>query len=272
MTREEYNELDGVNYSTLKHILRSPAHYQDALLQQAEEDDEEDIVRYATGTLTHARLLEGKDLLHMFAIKPAKDSTGRAMTFATKEGKEWRSQQTLPILTQAQADSIQWMSDSITRDKEASAILSACTERESVVEAELLGVKCKALLDAYGLDLHNMPVIPDIKTGPDASEDAFQRKIGNLHYDFQCVWYSRLKRIQAELNEYPHFVWICVENARPFPVQCYYPEPDVWESGGRKVDRALTRLKACRELEEWPAYGGGIRGISMPKWATKDQS
>lgn len=272
--RELYDAIDAVNFSSLKHILVSPLHYQDYLKQQLEEKDEkqeeEELVRFATGTLTHGKVLEGKDLITEFAIKPKKDSTGRAMSFATTEGKLWKAQQVKPILTQAQADAARFMSDAVAKDKQAAAILKHCTEREVITQGEIAGVKCKALLDCWGRDTDQLVVIPDLKTTLDASPDGFAKKCANLDYDMQCHFYRVLKADEMKMESLPSWLWIAVENSRPWAVQCYSPDTDAVMSGRRKVEQALTRLRVARESNNWPAYGGGIKVLSLPKWATRD--
>ncbi len=222
-------------------------------------------MRFAVGTLAHAMILEGKNLLHFYAIKPA------GMSFATKEGKLWRDAQTLPILKEDDANSIPGMAEAIAKDEDASAILRACQERELSVRAEIQGVQCKALLDGFGLDVESTPTVVDIKTTRDARPHAFSKRIAELDYDFQTEWYSRLKQLQDGLEKKPGAVWIVVENKAPFAVACYYPEADVWASGKKKVERAMTLLMKCREENSWPGYGGGIKPISMPRWANKDE-
>lgn len=261
MSRIEYEGLSGVNYSTLKHILRSPAAYQESLRTKDEKEIEADKVRFAVGTLAHGMILENKDLRHFYAIKPA------GMSFATGEGKLWKAQQTLPILKEDDANAIPRMAEAIASDPDASEILRACPIREVPVVAEIEGVMCKGLLDALGMDVNGMAVIPDIKTGPDARMEAFQKKIVNLSYDFQAEFYSMMKQAQDGLTQKPWAVWIVVENRAPWGVQCYYPEPDVWASGRRKVMKALNILKECRKTGLWPGYSEGVKPISMPRWA-----
>lgn len=272
--RELYDAIDAVNFSSLKHILVSPLHYQDYLKQQLEEKDEkeqdEELVRYATGTLTHGKVLEGKDLITEFAIKPKKDSSGRAMSFATTEGKIWKAQQTKPILTQAQADQVRFMSDAIVKDKQVAAILRHCKEREVITQAKIAGVDCKALLDCWGHDSTGAVVIPDLKTTKDASPEGFGKAVANFDYDMQCHFYRTLKCHEMNSDVLPTWLWIAVENKRPWAVQCYAPDADALNSGKRKVERAIEVLKKCRETNEWPAYGGGIQLLSMPKWATRE--
>lgn len=269
MNRTEYDAItDAVNFSTLKHILKTPAHYQDALAAKEEVKTEEEIkddrTRYIVGTLTHAFTLENKDLRQLFAIKPA------GMSFAKTEGKIWKAEQTLPIITQEEADGAPRMAEAIAKDPDARAILDLCPLREHAIITEIHGVKCKALLDAYGSDEAKLPLIPDLKTTRDGSPYAWKKIVSDRDYDFQAEWYSRLTQAKYELEKAPQFVWITVENKRPFIVQCYYPEPDVWRAGRRKVERALNLLLECRKSGKWPGYGGGIMGIGEFKRRGED--
>lgn len=268
MKRDEYDNIDAVNFSSLKWILKSPSHYQYYLKQKLATKDqkqtEEELERYAVGTITHGKVLEGVDLISEFAVKPEK------MTFASNEGKIWKAQQTKPIISQAQADAARFMSDAVANDKQAAAILRSCKERESVTLGEIAGVKCKALLDCWGYDSDGAVVIPDLKTTLDASPEGFAKKCANLDYDMQCYFYRLLKQQELKSETLPMWLWIAVENTRPWAVQCYAPDYEAMECGRRKVERAIERLKKSRETNEWPAYGGGIQVLSLPKWATRD--
>lgn len=268
MKRDEYDNIDAVNFSSLKHILTSPAHYQDYLKQKLETKDkkqtEEELERYAVGTITHGKVLEGVDLISEFAVKPEK------MTFASTEGKIWKAQQTKPIISQAQADAARFMSDAVANDKQAAAILRSCKERESVTRGEIAGVACKALLDCWGFDADGIAVIPDLKTTVDTSPEGFAKSVAKFSYDMQCHFYRTLKAQELGSATLPMWLWITVENTRPWAVQCYAPDHEAMECGRRKVEKAITRLKQARETNEWPAYGGGIQVLSLPKWATRE--
>ncbi len=275
MNRSDYDAIDAANFSTLKHILPphgTPAHYQAALQDQKEkreldpesEEGKEERTRYIVGTLLHSLTLENKDLRQLFAIKPA------GLSFAKTDGKIWKAEQTLPIITQAEADGAPRMAEAIANDPDAREILDLCPMREHAIVTELDGVKMKALLDAYGSDNKKVPMIADVKTCRDVSRRAFETAIQDRDYDFQAEWYSRLTKAHYKLDAVPEFVWICVENKRPFSVQVYYPDADAWRSGRQKADRALASLKECRASGKWPSYGGGLKAIGVPGWRAKE--
>jgi len=256
---EDYAAIPAVNAGTLAVILKSPEHYQAALNKPADEDDKE---KYAVGSLAHSMVLEGKDLRSMYAIKPA------GMSFATKDGKAWRDAQTLPILKEEDANSIPKMAEALARNEDVRDILKRSEHRELSVVAELSGVLVKARYDALFNDLSGTPFIPDLKTTVDPTEESFSKTIYNLDYDFKQEWYRRIH--EAVYGKRPGFIWIAVEKKEPHGVCCWMPDEKVERSGHRKVERAMNLLLTCRQTGEWPGYDGGIKTISLPKFAQKE--
>jgi exodeoxyribonuclease VIII len=255
MTTKDYRAADAVNFSSLKHILTSPAHYQAALAEKREETR-----AMLLGTLTHALVLEGKDLEQLVAVKP------EGMNLATKEGKAWKeSAGDLPIISEDEADDIEMMVYSILRNPHAAAMLKACQQRETPLFANIRGVGCKALLDAHGTDGVEW-VVCDLKTTDDASPEAFARKVANLHYDMQAAFYCQVLAAVHQVETPPHWYWIAVEKKPPYTCAVYRGHE--WMEGGEsKVERALERLKECRESGNWPQPWQGINELPKPKWA-----
>ena len=244
MTRTEYDQLPGCNFSTLKHILRSPAHYQAELAKPRDPDDD---LRFAVGQLCHALILEGKNLLDLYAIKPI------GMSFATKEGKAWKAEQTLPILEGDAALKIPLMAEAVAKHPLARAILQRCQRREVALQAEIEGVLLKGMLDCLGRDASGIAVLPDLKTTRDARAFKFRRKVEfELHYDFQFALYRALARECDEGECEP--VWIVQEDTSPFAIMIYQPGPELRASGENKLSIAIERWKHCTETGVWPAY------------------
>ena len=255
MTTDEYRKADGVNFSSLKHILKSPAHYQANL-----SEDDEPTQAMIAGTLAHAMILEGKNLLDLYAIKP------EGMRFSTKEGKAWRDAQTLPILESDTALAIPRMAESIVANPYAYSMLKGCQHRETPLFANLRGVDCKALLDAHGTDNGEQWVICDLKTTDDASPEAFAKKVANLDYDMQKSFYSQVLAQVHQLEISPMWFWIVVEKSAPFTCAVYSSEQ--WdESGDSKLERALELYKQCIANNQWPQPFAGITTLERPKWA-----
>lgn len=254
MTREQYRAADAVNFSSLKHILISPAHYQAALAAPREETR-----AMLLGTLTHSVVLEGGTLADV-AVKPEN------LSLATKDGKVWKeSIGDKPIISLQEASDIAGMAASIAANPHAAHLLKQCQQRETPLFANLQGVNCKALLDGLGC---NGPeyVILDLKTTDDASPEAFGRKVANLHYDMQAAFYSAILAANEQAEERPYWVWIAVEKTAPYT--CVVYSANEWmETGEAKMMRALKSYAECKASGNWPQPWQGIQELPKPKWA-----
>lgn len=259
MTTEEYRKASGCNFSTLKHLLKSPAHYKAALDDQDDEESE----AMAIGTLAHAMVLEGKDLRDLYAIKPA------GMSFSTKEGKAWRDQQTLPILGADAAEGIPRIAAAIKANDYAAAILKGCPMRETPIFGTIMGVPCKVLIDCHGIQ-DRRAAVTDFKTTVDASPREFAKNAYKQHYDLQCAISSALVAMQHELDEPPFWSWIVTEKKAPFVNTVYVPTEEFIQSGIRKMERVLTLWKECTESGEWPMPMKGRQELDLPQWAKYD--
>lgn len=251
MKRSEYNAIDALNYSSIKHILTSPACFKD----RRENPEPEDESKYLVGTLAHAMVLEGKDLRDMYAIKP------KSMSFATKEGKAWRDAQVLPILKEDDADKVPRMAEAIANDPDASQAIKSCPMREHVAQGTLHGLHWKAMFDGLGQDATRWG-ITDIKTCIDASPRGFAKRVRDFHYDLQQELYTQLLANDKSLGERPWWLWIAVESKAPFEVAVYWPDETILEAGRRKLDRAVALYRECTASGIWPKALAGARELT----------
>lgn len=253
MTTAEYRAHPALNFSLAKRLLKSPAHFKAA---QDEEQEETDAMRI--GTLAHAMILEGKDLRHLYAIKP------EGMSFATKEGKEWKAAQTLPILKEEDANMIPKAAQAIADNPHASHIMKQCQHRETPIIGTIMGVPCRALLDCHGTDGKEW-VIVDLKTTTDASPRKFAAQVADRDYDLQMVWYQTLLANIEGTENPPWWGWLPIEKTAPFANSIYSGE-DWQESGMRKLETVLDRFKECTESGKWPMPFRGINKLERPAW------
>lgn len=258
MSRDQYDRINAVNFSTLKEVLRSPAHYRAAV----DEPEKDDPARYAVGTLCHAMVLEKKDLRDLYAVKPA------GMRFSTKEGKAWKAEQTLPIITQEQAEGVPRMALQVCRDPDARKLIAGCKHREYVIEWEYEGVSLKCLLDMWGETVKGAAV-GDYKTGQDCREVPFAKVVDQRDYDMQIVMYSMALQSQGHEEIYPF--WIAQENSKPYLSQVWHPHPEFLARGRRKFEYCIGLLKQCQAANIWPGYGSGIKALPPAKWLKEIQ-
>lgn len=255
MNRADYESVDAENFSNLKRILDSPANYKYG------KPDKEDPAQYAVGKLAHALVLENKDLRHLYVRKPD------GMSFASKEGMEWKAAQTLPILTAEEWDLIPAMGEAIANDKHASALIRMCPKREYFLSGKIQSIEFKGIADLIGMDQNSASMHVDMKTCRDASPFGFEKAVRDLHYDLQDEIYTQLIALDAELEYRPKSAWVCVEDSKPYEVACYFPSMDMIECGIMKLQACIDRLKSCRENDQWPKSLSGLHELAPSKYA-----
>lgn len=243
MTRAEYHTLPAVNYSSLKHILTSPAHYQAALREVREET-----TAMRLGTMLHQWWLEGKDdVLAGCAVKP------EGLSFSTKEGKAWREENQGKFILSADEWALFLKRQSALKDsKIANSILDVMPDREKALVGEIEGVPVKALFDA-----NSTCAFLDLKTCQKNDPKSWGESVQEYHYDFQSALYAEILR-QNYQND-PAFYWITVSADDSPAVVVYEPGP-FRERGRDKLRRAIA---AYKELQ---AYGEQPLVPELPYW------
>jgi hypothetical protein len=226
-------------------------------------EEPEDELKYAVGKLAHAMILEDKDLRDLYAIKPA------GLSLATKEGKQWKKEQSLPILKEEDANRVPMMAVAIACHRLASKALEMCPQREVVARGTHRDVHIKGLLDAVGADAKQRPTICEIKTTMDARSFAFAKRVLELDYDMQAAWYMSM------LEPAPAFVWIAVESSAPYAVNVFTQTHEMLQSGVQKMEAAITRYKICQDKNSWSTYMFGdysteIQQLNPPRWRIEE--
>jgi hypothetical protein len=253
MTVEEYRAHPALNFSLAKQLLKLPAHYQAALHEKRKAPTS----AMQIGTFAHAMILEGKTLGDLCAIKP------EGMSFVTKDGKAWKAEQTLPIITEEEETDLNLMAHAVQDNVYARSLLTQCQHRETPIFATLHGVECKALLDCHGSNEDGEWVISDLKTCQDASPREFRRNIMNYHYDLQAAWYCSVLGKAKNLESSPFWTWIAVEKSAPYANAVYTAE-NWMESGMAKLETVLTEYKKCQASGKWPASYYGLIALEGP--------
>lgn len=264
--RDSYDAIDAMRFSNAKRLLRSGKAFKEG---SGPDDDAEHLT---VGTMVHAMVLEGKDLRTTYVIKPPK------MNFSTREGKQWRAAQSLPILDSDAAARVPLMADAIVSNVRARAYIRMCPLREHILVGTINGVRCKGLVDAIGHDDAKNPGFVEIKTLPDCRKEFFANRICHepFHYDGQVCWYRRLLGYPEDPARVKIWsVWIAVENKPPFDVAIYIPDDRMLASGEDKVRDIFTTYHACIDARSWPGVqpsSVGIEAISPPRWRIKQMN
>ena len=140
----DYQALEAVNWSNLKEISHSPAHYQTHLLEPRKQTEE-----MLTGSALHCLVLEGEaSYLARYAAAPKcnrRTNEGKATWAAFIESNPDKE-----ILTPEQDALARDMAASILSHPTAARLLALCPEREVTLQWEdpATGVLCKGRPDA----------------------------------------------------------------------------------------------------------------------------
>ena len=253
----DYRREDGVNQSSLKKILDSPAHYQAALKSKMIPTPAMEM-----GTALHCLSLDGSEAFDRQYIKKPD-----GIRLNTKEGKEWKeSVGRKKVLSSGGKDdpwgSVQGMAAELAKlawfDPSQADYIK---HNEVSVYWEDRGVNCKARLDRLMIE---EGIILDLKTTDSVDPEAFMKKAINLGYDFQAAYYTRAA--MAAYDKPFRFIFAAVERKAPYTVDLCEVSPDMMHEGFYKVEKALDLYAKCDKSGEWPTKEPVIRQLEYPGW------
>lgn len=259
LSREKYDALARVNWSTLKWMRRSPAHYRDRITGL-----EKDTPPKKVGRGTHLSCFEPERFRAECALWTGK----------VRRGKEWDAFKLenagRELLTAAEYQECLDLSAAVRSSAMAAPFLSGgrsevtvlwTHEAPAIGELPGFGLECKARLDFVA----NCGALVDLKTTKDASPEGFGRQVWNLRYHTQAAFYT--DAYFAATGQRVPYVFVAVETARPRVVQVY-TVPEIYLDLGREEYRALLqRLHDCRSESRWPSYAEQVLELSLPRWA-----
>jgi len=252
-----YRKEPGVNQSSLKKILDSPAHYQAALKNKLIPTPAMEM-----GTAVHCLVLDGQEAFDGQYVKKPDN-----IKLTTKEGKEWKAGVgRKKILSTGGKDdpwnSVQGMAESLRRLEWYSGGDAEYIKRNEVsIYWDWLGVRCKARLDSV---LVEEGIVLDLKSTDTVDPDLFQKKVIGLGYDFQAAFYA--KAAQVAFGKDFKFIFTAVERRAPYTVDLFEVTQDMLEEGLYKCEKALRLYKECSDAKEWPNREPLIRQLDYPSW------
>ena len=253
----DYRREEGVNQSSLKKILDSPAHYQAALKQKMIPTPAMEM-----GTALHCLSLDGcKAFTNSYIKKPD------GIKLNTKEGREWKEGVGRKKVLSAGGKDDPWGSV-IGMDTSLQRLAWFNAEQEDYIKFNEVSiywdwhnVHCKARLDRVLVD---EGIVLDLKTTDSVDPEQFTKKVVNLGYDFQAAYYA--KAAEEAYGKPFRFIFVAIERRAPYTVDLFEVTPDMMAEGLRKCDMALTRYAECEASGEWPNREPVIRNLDYPGW------
>jgi hypothetical protein len=257
LTEEQYRGSEAVSKSDLDWICppRTPAHYhakKSGLLTS------EQTPAMRIGSMVHRAVLEPETLAGAWVVKP------QGMNFATKEGKEWKAAQTVPIIAPEEDEMIRGIRDSVWAHPIAKRVLKGAKTEVCLFAQDNDGTLRKGRLDALPAAGN---AILDLKTTASADPSEFEKSIAKYRYHVQAAYYLDLCQMLG--LEKTQFIFVCVEKDAPYAVGVYAIDPQAIEFGRREYQRDLRLIRTCEAEGRWPSFGDEVTTVGLPAWMQK---
>jgi exodeoxyribonuclease VIII len=256
MNFSQYSNLEAVNWSTLKHMAKSPLHYRYAM-----ENPSEDTVGRLKGRGTHTAVLEIERFMLDYACY--KGEPGKKVI---RRGKHWDAFKEMHdeenILKIDEYEHCIRAAKAVRAHSAAAAAL-AHSQKEVTIQwtDEETGIACKARLDI--LDDSG---IFDLKGIRCAELGALSQEVAKQRYHCQLAFYQEgCKRDPNIRKTIPAHI-IGVENAAPHDVVVAEIAEDDLYAGWETVRGLLDQVAVCRKSGQWPGRYAQKQTLRLPQW------
>lgn len=263
----DYRAASGVNFSRLKRMEWSPAHY----MCEVEREDTPDL---ALGRLLHLSVLEPS--LYQALVLDSDDWPG-GMTKGPKPRpttnkqsdayKEWaaaRRAEGRILSTRSDMDLHQRVHDAVRSHPVAAMYLSWPGQAEvSIYWQHPLELKCKSRIDWLG-----DRAILDLKSTRDIRPHDFARSAYRYRYHAQAAYYQ--DAVKALTGERRPYLIVAVEKTPPFDVVVTEVPDDALAAGRAMYQDWMLRVLECQETGEWPGVSLEQTVLELPPYAFSD--
>lgn len=251
LSHEEYLKLPNISNSYLSRLALIPAM---AKIKQAETE------AMRIGTAFHTRILEPEKFEAGIAVMPKIDRR-------TKIGKAayadfCNASAGKVILSADDAEHIESMAESVAGHPMASLLLHKGKAETSIMwKDKTTGLACKARPDWLTSD----GIIVDLKKTRGAGQHSFLQSVLTFKYYIQAAFY--IEGMSMVDTGYDRFIFIAVEDKRPYRVECYELSQEFIEAGYYEI-RSLMELELqCRDNNFWPNYqSSSVVELEKPRW------
>lgn len=259
MSFADYSAAAGINFSTLKHMRRSPLHYRHALQNPPPETP-----AMLLGRATHAAVFEPQRFQLDYALW-AGDRRGTAYN----EFADTCSAQGRTILRENEYRTAQAIRESVLATGPVAALLSKGSAETSIFWSNLeTGLACKGRLDwIAGED-----AILDLKTTTSIEPRIFAAHAWNLGYFHQAAMYRDGFASSSGRGVLVPFGIVAVEKEAPHACRLFWLDGDSLEVAREEYVSWLRRVQECSEADSWPGPEPVESDLTAPSWATNDDT
>lgn len=231
----DYQAAEGINWSSLKHLMKSPLHF-----EHNRKCPPEDRAILMAGRATHTAILEPDRFPLDYAVFTGPRRAG-ADWEAFKEAHVGRT-----ILKESEYQEALAIRDAVRAHKVAAKLLSkGHAERVITWTDEATGLKCKGRVDYLRPD-----GLVDLKRTASLDERRFQRTAFDMGYHCQLAFYVR--GLKALGMPEPKVWMVAVEGTAPYDVAAFTVDPGVITEGDVKVTELLALFVECQKRKKWP--------------------
>lgn len=253
MTDETYHSdpVPGGSLSNTgaKRILDSPARFQYEMANPKVKSE------FDIGHAVHALVLGVGMDIEVLDFESHRTNAAKAAV------AESRAAGRVPLLTKEYAP-VKAMAEAALAYPVARKLLEVPGASESSLFAQdpATEVWLRARVDRLPERTGGRTILTDLKTTTSADPREFDRLAEKFGYDVQAEFYQHLVKITRG-DKQTAFVFVLVEKDPPHLVSVCHLTSDYVGMGRRKVHRAISVYKHCRDTGEWPGYAPVIHDI-----------
>lgn len=265
LSETEYRAAPSVNFSTLKLMAQSPAHYKHAI------DNPSDGNTYSRDRLraAHCAVLEPEHFDRDFAVW-----TGEG-TRASKAYKAWAAEnEGRTLLKSDEYDQINAVAEAVRAHPVAGPVLASPGWAELSVKwtDARTGLACKGRLDWLApfspLD-PSRPAIYDLKQIDSTDPRRVAYHVSRMGWHVQAAHYSAA--VETLSGTAPDYFVVVVESKAPHDVAVYHLHREgALYLGQRTRDRWLDQVVECRKTDRWPGRLPELTELVLPEWMAAD--
>ncbi len=231
-----------LSYSTLKHILKTPLHFADNWHYAKERKKSDEL--FFGSLMDDMLFLDKKEFEEKYVVKPKFEGTGAR----TREA-EWKQlNQSKQFATKADLQQAKLMCEALKANPMSAKLYEATTVVQKKIEWEdkKTGLKFVVKLDSLA-EIDGKPVIWDLKTAADASNEQYQRDAAKWYYTLQAHMYS--SACIRKGYGFPPFYHVVCEKTEPYAVNVFQADKTFMEVGKAQFERACERILYCKEKD-----------------------
>ena len=255
----DYLKATGVNFSTLKHMARSPLHY-----QHTRHNPPSETPAMLLGKATHTAVFEPEKFQLEYALW-----SGQRRGNAYKDFMEGCQAQGRSILKTAEYETALMIRDVVRSEPVIGELLSKGRPEVSLFwRNPQTGVACKGRLDWIA----SKNAILDLKTTTSIDAGWFSAHAWKMGYFHQAAMYQEGYAVASGKGTMLRFGIIAVERNAPHACRLFWLNEEALEMAWGEYVGWLEQVVQCTDTDLWPGPVPVESELAAPSWATTSEA